>query len=82
MRPLAALTWLCIIRTNAMYTHTFLQAFNRLGLSQWDGIEQDIAWGIMSPVLWDCFDPASIGPFLHTELHVGLEGRLLAEFEL
>jgi len=45
MRPLDALTWLCIIRTNAMYTHTFLQTFNRLGLSQWDGIEQDIACG-------------------------------------
>ena len=51
MRPLAALTWLCIIRTNAMYSHTFLQAFNRLGLSQWDGIEQDIAWGHVTSLM-------------------------------
>ena len=28
-----------------MHMDTFLQAFNRLGLIQWDGIEQDIAWG-------------------------------------
>ena len=27
-----------------MHMDTFLQAFNRLGLTQWDGIEQDIAW--------------------------------------
>ena len=51
MRPLDALTWLCIIRTNAMYTHTFLQTFNRLGLSQWDGIEQDIAWGHVTSLM-------------------------------
>ena len=29
----------------AMNTDTFLQAFDQLGLSQWDGIELDIAWG-------------------------------------
>ena len=51
MRPLAALTWLCMIHTSAMYTDTFLQAFNRLGLSQWDGIEQDIAWGHVTSLI-------------------------------
>ena len=28
----------------AMQLNTFLQAFNRLGLTQWEGIEEDIAW--------------------------------------
>ena len=51
MRPLAALAWLCMIHTSAMYTDTFLQAFNRLGLSQWDGIEQDIAWGHVTSLM-------------------------------
>ena len=27
------------------------QAFNRLGLSQWDGIEQDIAWGHVTSLM-------------------------------
>ena len=34
-----------------MYTNSFLQAFNRLGLSQWEGIEQDIAWGHVTSLM-------------------------------
>ena len=29
----------------AAYTDEFLQAFDNLGLSQWEGIEMDVAWG-------------------------------------
>ena len=28
-----------------MNLDAFLQAFNRLGLAQWEGIEKDLAWG-------------------------------------
>ena len=51
MRPLAILAGLWAIRTLAMHTDTFLQAFNRLGLAQWDGIEQDIAWGHVTSLM-------------------------------
>lgn len=34
-----------------MYTEAFLQAFNSLGLSQWEGIELDIAWGHVTSLL-------------------------------
>ena len=34
-----------------MYTNSFLQAFNRLGLSQWEGIEQDIAWAHVTSLM-------------------------------
>ena len=51
MWPLAVLTEFCVISTHAMYTDTFLQAFNSLGLSQWDGIEMDIAWGHVTSLM-------------------------------
>ena len=51
MKPFAILTGPWIISTNAMHTDTFLQAFNRLGLLQWDGIEQDIAWGHVTSLM-------------------------------
>ena len=51
MRPLAILAGLWTIRIHAMHTNTFLQAFNRLGLTQWDGIEQDIAWGHVTSLM-------------------------------
>ena len=34
-----------------MHFHSFLRAFNRLGLTQWEGIEQDIAWGHVTSLL-------------------------------
>ena len=34
-----------------MHLNTFLQAFNRLGLTQWDGIEEDIAWGHVTSLM-------------------------------
>ena len=34
-----------------MYTEAFLQAFNSLGLMQWEGIELDIAWGHVTSLL-------------------------------
>ena len=45
MWPLAILSGLLTTHVLSMHMDTFLQAFNRLGLTQWDGIEQDIAWG-------------------------------------
>ena len=35
----------------AMQLNTFLQAFNRLGLTQWEGIEEDIAWGHVTSLM-------------------------------
>ena len=34
-----------------MHLNTFLQAFNRLGLTQWDGIEEDVAWGHVTSLM-------------------------------
>ena len=34
-----------------MHLNTFLQAFNRLGLTQWEGIEEDIAWGHVTSLM-------------------------------
>ena len=34
-----------------MQLDSFLQAFHRLGLMQWDGIEHDIAWGHVSSLM-------------------------------
>ena len=34
-----------------MHLNSFLQAFNRLGLTQWEGIEQDIAWGHVTSLM-------------------------------
>ena len=34
-----------------MNVNTFLQAFNRLGLTQWEGIEEDIAWGHVTSLM-------------------------------
>ena len=36
-----------------MQLNTFLQAFNRLGLTQWEGIEEDIAWGHVTSLSTD-----------------------------
>ena len=32
-----------------MNLDAFVQAFNRLGLAQWEGIEEDLAWGLHLP---------------------------------
>ena len=34
-----------------MQLNSFLQAFNRLGLTQWEGIEQDLAWGHVTSLM-------------------------------
>ena len=34
-----------------MQLNTFLQAFNRLDLTQWEGIEEDIAWGHVTSLM-------------------------------
>ena len=34
-----------------MYLSTFLQDLNRLGLTQWEGIEEDIAWGHVTSLM-------------------------------
>ena len=34
-----------------MQLNTFLQAINRLGLTQWEGIEDDIAWGHVTSLM-------------------------------
>ena len=34
-----------------MQLNTFLQAINRLGLTQWEGIEEDIAWGHVTSLM-------------------------------
>ena len=74
MRPLATLTGLWIICTNAMYTDTFLQAFNRLGLSQWDGIEQDIAWGHATSLM-GLLRPSIDGPIFVYRAPCRIEGQ-------
>ena len=51
MRTLALLAGLWTTRILAMHMDTFLQAFKRLGLAQWDGIEQDIAWGHVTSLM-------------------------------
>lgn len=51
MCPLAVLCGYCVVCTHAMYTEAFLQAFNSLGLMQWEGIELDIAWGHVTSLL-------------------------------
>ena len=49
MMPFAMLEGLRIIRIQAMHLNSFLQVFSRLG--QWEGIEQDIAWGhVTTPI--------------------------------
>ena len=50
MRP-AATPFVEPINAQAMHLNTFLQAFNRLGLTQWDGIEEDIAWGHVTSLM-------------------------------
>ena len=45
MGPLAIVAVMCMPPSFGMFTHTFLQTFDRLGLVPWDGIQQDIAWG-------------------------------------
>ena len=51
MRSFALLAGLWTTRILAMHMNTFLQAFNRLGLAQWDGIELDIAWGHVTSLM-------------------------------
>ena len=51
MKPFAILGGLWTIRIHAMHLNSFLQAFNRLGLTQWEGIEQDIAWGHVTSLM-------------------------------
>ena len=34
-----------------MHLNTFLQAFNRLGLTQWEGIEEDTAWSHVTSLM-------------------------------
>ena len=34
-----------------MHLNTFLQTYNRLGLTQWEGIEEDIAWGHVTSLM-------------------------------
>ena len=34
-----------------MHFNSFLRAFNRLGLTQWEGIEQVIAWGHVTSLM-------------------------------
>ena len=34
-----------------MHLNTFLQDFNRLGLTQWEGIEEDVAWGHVTSLM-------------------------------
>ena len=46
-----------------MYLNTFLQAFNRLGLTQWEGIEEDIAWGHVTSLM-GLARPSIDGPIL------------------
>ena len=62
MWPLAILSGLLRTHVLAMHMDTFLQAFNRLGLIQWDGIEQDIAWGHVTSLV-GLSRPGVEGPF-------------------
>ena len=55
---------LCLaFNAHAMHLNTFLQAFNRLGLTQWDGIEEDIAWGHVTSLM-GLARPCMDGPIL------------------
>ena len=51
MWPVAILSGLHMISIHAMHLNSFLQAFDRLGLTQWEGIEQDIAWGHITSLM-------------------------------
>ena len=50
MRSLATLAF-CCWQHGAMHLSTFLQDLNRLGLTQWEGIEEDIAWGHVTSLM-------------------------------
>ena len=52
----------------------FLQAFNRLGLAQWEGIEEDLAWG-HATCLMGLARPSTDGPIYIYRAPV-LPGRL------
>ena len=46
-----AATLVAHLQQLAMQLNTFLQAINRLGLTQWEGIEDDIAWGHVTSLM-------------------------------
>ena len=57
-----------------MNLDAFLQAFNRLGLAQWEGIEEDLAWG-HATCLMGLARPSTDGPIYIYRAPV-LPGRL------
>ena len=57
-----------------MNLDAFLQAFNRLGLAQWEGIEEDLAWGHATSLI-RLARPSTDGPIYIYRAPV-LPGRL------
>eukprot|EP00434_Breviolum_minutum_P037644 symbB.v1.2.033388.t1/scaffold4123.1/size58836/8 len=47
----AATLWPICNQHGAMHLNTFVQDFNRLGLTQWEGIEEDVAWGHVTSLM-------------------------------
>ena len=80
MWPVAILCSVCTINTHAMHLHSFLQAFNRLGLTQWEGIEQDIAWGHVTSLM-GLARPSIDGPIFIYRAPCRLGGQSPHHFE-
>ena len=64
-----------------MHLNTFLQAFNRLGLTQWEGIEEDIAWGHVTSLM-GLARPSIDGPIFIYRAPVQLGGPSLSRVQL
>ena len=64
-----------------MYLNTFLQAFNRLGFTQWEGIEEDIAWGHVTSLM-GLARPSIDGPIFIYRAQCRLEEQSPARVQL
>ena len=69
---MARLWALLLASAGAAYTEEFLQAFNNLGLVQWNGIEMDIAWGHVT-MQYGLHRPSLTGPIFVYRASTSLE---------
>lgn len=63
-----------------MYLSTFLQDLNRLGLTQWEGIEEDIAWGHVTSLM-GLVRPSIDGPIFIYRAPIRLGGPSPPRFD-
>ena len=64
-----------------MHLNTFLQAFNRLGLTHWEGIEEDIAWGHVTSLM-GLARPSIDGPIFIYRVQCRLGGQSSTRVQL